>query len=472
MEINKKTIQEQRRLLVANEIQPIDLLEAVQKSYESQKDLNAYLEFFEDAKDQAKAIPRINAESPNLMGIPGGIKDNIAIKDRHMSCASRMLENYISPYNATVVESLDKQGFVNTGRLNHDEFAIGASGAYSAFGPTLNPLDKERFCGGSSSGSAVCVAAGMASFALGTDTGGSSRLPASYCGIYGFKPTYGAISRYGVAEYAPSLDTVGILARCPADIEIVFDVITGEDVMDETTQGIARQIEKHRCMSFKGLKVAIFEKLLQRTHPSVQAAFQKAYDCLKHEGAQFKSVDLGMEDILLSVYYITACSEAASSLSRYDGARYGFCPDFKGKSIEELYCEARTQGLGHEVQRRILLGNYFLSEKNYNQWYGKASSMRRALIEKADILAKEGYDIYLLPGFNEAQPINASEEDTYASDLVGVFANLMGVPALCLPLHSGDHGLPVSFQLSGARGSDRKVLDVGEQLHQRLNSRS
>ncbi len=467
--INHLTIQEQHGLLKKKEIKPSQLVSECVKAYEESKDLNAYLEFFEDAKDRAAQLDGQQPQDHPLWAIPGAIKDNIAMKDRKMTCASKILENFVSPYNATVIKRLQNAEFINLGRLNHDEFAIGASGFYSAFGPTLNPLDRQRFPGGSSSGSAVAVAAGLASFALGTDTGGSCRLPASYCGVYGFKPTYGTIPRDGVAEYAPSLDTVGILARCPLDIDYVYQQISGKDIMDESS----RDPQEYFCscdeeVSLKGLKVAVFRRLLERCHPAVQQAFQQAYDVLKSEGAEFKDVELDVEDILLNTYYVTACSEASSSLSRYDGARYGMCLDAQGKTIERLYAQTRTSGFGHEVQRRILLGNFFLAEQNYQQWYAKALSIRQHLADRSEQLAKEGFCTYLLPGFNEAQKIDASEEDTYSSDLVGVFANLMGVPALALPLSSGRHGLPVSFQLSGARGSDRRVLGIGQQLYLRL----
>ncbi len=469
MGINKLTIQEQHELLKKKEIKPSQLVQAYEKAYQESKNLNAYLEFFEDAKEQAAQLDTQEPQDHVLWAIPGAIKDNIAMKNRKMTCASKILENFVSPYDATVIKRLAKAQCVNLGRLNHDEFAIGASGFYSAFGPTLNPLDAQRFPGGSSSGSAVAVAAGLASFALGTDTGGSCRLPASYCGVFGFKPTYGTIPRDGVAEYAPSLDTVGILARCPQDIDFIYQQISGKDIMDESS----RDRQEYFCncdkeVSLKGLKVAVFRRLLERCRPAVQQAFQQAYDLLKSEGAEFKDVELDVEDILLNTYYITACSEAASSLSRYDGARYGLYLDAKGKTMDQLYAQTRTAGLGHEVQRRILLGNFFLSGQNYQQWYAKALSIRQHLADRSEELAREGFCTYLLPGFDEAQKIDASEEDTYSSDLVGVFANLMGVPALALPLSSGKHALPVSFQLSGARGSDRRVLSIGQQFYLRL----
>lgn len=470
MSINQLTIEEQRKLLKSGELTPQQLVDEYRKVYEAEHDLNAYLEFFEDATEQAR---QLEAEGPRdnvLWGIPGAIKDNIAMKGRKMTCASRMLENYVSPYDANVIERLNEAGFINLGRLNHDEFAIGASGCYSAFGATLNPLDRQRFAGGSSSGSAVAVAAGMASFALGTDTGGSCRLPASYCGVFGFKPTYGAIPRHGVAEYAPSLDTVGILARCPQDIASVYDHIAGKSYLDESSCDIGADYGNvvQGQTSLKGLKVAVFRKLLERCYPNVQQAFQLAYDLLRTEGAEFKDIDLGIEDILLNVYYVTACSEASSSLGRYDGARYGLCLPAEGKTIDELYAQTRGAGLGHEVQRRILLGNFFLSEQNYHHWYAKALSIRQHLALRSEELAQEGFSIYLLPGFNQAQKVDASEEDTYSSDMAGVFANLMGVPSLALPLMKSTDNLPVSFQLSGARGSDRRVLHIGQQLYLRL----
>jgi aspartyl-tRNA(Asn)/glutamyl-tRNA(Gln) amidotransferase subunit A len=455
----------QRELLLSKQISPSDLVQAYIANYQAHNtEWNIYLELFNDALDAAKTIDDIALQQHLLAGIPGALKDNIAVKGRRMSCASHILDGYVSPYNATVIDRLEQAHFINMGRLNHDEMAMGATGRYSAFGPTLNPLDTQRLVGGSSSGSAAAVAAGMASFTLGSDTGGSCRLPASYAGIYGFKPTYGAIPRYGLAEYAPSLDTVGILARSPLDIAYVYHTIAGAAAQDDSSVSLSTDgIHPYQPADLKGMKIAVFSRLLERCHESVQQAFAKAQAWLIAQGAQMQEVVLGIEDHLLSAYYITACSEAASSLSRYDGARYGLKVD-NVTDTDQMFCQTRTQGFGHEVQRRILLGNYFLQEANYHAYYDRSRMLRRQLRDSSQKLADDGIQLYLLPGFGEAPIIGASEEDSYASDLVGVFANLVGVPALAMPLYKGANGLPVSFQLSGPHGSDALVLRVGEMM--------
>ncbi len=464
MSVNQLSLTQLSAALAKGELKPSTLVQAYYDAYRNQLDLNAYVEFFEDALEAAHAMDSQRPSGNPLWAMPGAIKDNFSVKNRKLSCASQMLENYVSPYTSTLVSRLEEASFINLGRLNMDEFAMGATGHYSAHGPTLNPLDKLRVPGGSSSGSASAVAAHTAAFTLGSDTGGSSRLPASYTGVCGFKPSHGALSRYGLTAFAPSLDVPGIIAQTPADIAVVFHALAGVDKMDESTRPVnTTTLVPLQPLSLKGMKVASFSGLMQRADASVQAAYAKAVAWLVAQGAVLEEVELGLEDTLLRTYYATCCSEAASSLARFDGARYGL--KLQAGTIEELFCQTRHDGFGHEVRRRILLGNYFLKEENYDQWYNKAAHIRNALRERVIEITNNGCQLFLWPGFHEASPIDAPSADSYTSDLVGVLANLFGGPALAMPIHTGPAGLPVSVQLSGAWGSDATVLQAGAQLY-------
>lgn len=464
MSVNQLSLTQLSVALAKGELKPSTLVKSYYDAYCVQQDLNAYVEFFEDALELAQVLDTQRPTGHPLWAMPGAIKDNFSVKNRYLSCASQMLANYVSPYTSTLVQRLEEVNFINLGRLNMDEFAMGATGRYSVHGPTLNPLDKMRVPGGSSSGSASAVAAHTTAFALGSDTGGSSRLPASYTGVCGFKPSHGALSRYGLTAFAPSLDVPGILAQTPADIAMVFHALAGVDTFDESTRSVnITALAPIQPLSLKGVKIASFSSLMKRADISVQVAYAKAEAWFVAQGAVLKEVDLGFEDTLLRTYYAICCSEAASSLARFDGARYGL--KLQADTIEELFCQTRHDGFGHEVRRRILLGNYFLKEENYDQWYNKAAHIRNALRERIIEIAQNGCQLFLWPGFHEASPIDAPPVDNYTSDLVGVLANLFGGPALAMPIHSGEAGLPVSVQLSGVWGNDAQVLQTGSQLY-------
>jgi aspartyl-tRNA(Asn)/glutamyl-tRNA(Gln) amidotransferase subunit A len=464
MQPNKLTLTEIISGYKKKEFKPSELVAAYKKEYEAHKELNAYIEFFDEAEEKARELEAKAKGSQPLWGIPGAIKDNFAVKGKGQTCASHILQGYISPTDSVVVDRLNKNGFINLGRVNMDEMAMGATGRYSYYGPTLNPLDHNRVVGGSSSGSACAVAADMAAFSMGSDTGGSSRLPASNTGICGFKPTYGAIPRSGLAAFAPSLDVPGILAKTPEDIAVVFDAVAGSSRLDESSINVDKAgLLTAEPVSLKGKKIGCFTKFAAKAHTTVLNAFEHVKDYLRSEGAVLIDIDLEVESHLLNIYYTTACSEAASSLSRYDGARYGLKLD--AETSDKLFRKTRTEGFGHEVQRRILLGNYFLREENYKDWYEKALHIRQRLRNKINSLTQDDINIFLIPGFNEAALIDAPEEDNYTSDLVSVFANLSGIPALALPVKEGENKLPVSIQLSGAHGQDAKILKLGQMLY-------
>jgi aspartyl-tRNA(Asn)/glutamyl-tRNA(Gln) amidotransferase subunit A len=471
MEINQLTLAQIMAGYQKGQFKPSELVASYYKAYQLLPKLNAYVEFFEEALTEAKKFDDQPIRADQLLwAIPGAIKDNFAVKNHLMTCASKVLQGFVSPVDAVVVERLNKAGFINLGRLNMDEMAMGGAGLYSCYGPTLNPLDKNRVSGGSSSGSASAVAANMAAFALGSDTGGSSRLPASYTGVCGFKPSYGALPRSGLAAFSPSLDVPGIVAKTPLDIALVFKAIAGISPADETTIEVdTTGLYPINKPNIKGTKIGFFHKFLQYVHPDVVKATMMAKDYLVSEGAQLVEVDLGLEDVLLKVYYNTACAEAASSLSRYDGARYGI--KVKAETSEHLFNLSRSEGFGSEVQRRILMGNYFLLAENYNFTYAKAQRIRSYLRHQLNGLAKQGISLFLVPGFNEANPINAPEEDNYSSDNVGVLANLTGTPSLAMPIDCGKNGLPVSVQVAGMQGNDNAVLQLANTMFNGLVKR-
>ncbi|NIZ19351.1 amidase family protein [Entomospira culicis] len=469
MSIKQLTAYQVHQAYQKGELTPPEVVAAYAQSHQETPEINAFIEHFgADAMAKANALTK-NQDASLLWGIPGALKDNISVKNKKLTCASAMLENYTSPYDSSIVEQLNRAQFINLGRLNMDEFAMGSTGRYSSHGATRNPLDAQRVAGGSSSGSAAAVAAHQALFTIGTDTGGSSRLPASYTGVCGFKPTYGAISRYGVNMLSPSFDVPGILAHTPEDIAMVYQSLLKEDTRDQIVRPIAYRFDNVRKQpSLKGVKIGLLDSLLDRADADVVKAYALVKQLLLDAGAELVPFDLGVESELIKVYYILMCSEAATTLSRFDGARYGNAVD--ASDIESLIAQTRIQRLGHEVVRRILMGNYFLMEENYAQWYMRALHIRGQLVERFTQVGKEmGATLWLWPGFHEAAMISAPERDNYASDIVAVAANLYGGPAVALPVMKGSHGLPVSVQIAGTVGNDEAVLQLADLIYRQVN---
>lgn len=469
IELNYLSIEEIASKYKDGSLKPSQLVQSYYDAYKKHIGLNAYVEFFENVLEEAKALDNEKVDPNNpLWGIGGATKDNFAIKGQIQSCCSKFLENYRSPYSATTVKDLQAKKSFLLGRASMDEFAMGASGLLSAFGAVKNFVNQNRLAGGSSSGSAVAVASGLATFALGSDTGGSVRVPASYNGIYGFKPTYGAISRYGVMTLAASLDVVGIMARSPIDVGYVFNALAHESSEDESTisvknESFAVNKEINQTINLKDLKIAGFASMLKGCKPSVEKAYNKVKDWLISEGAIVEEINLDVVDILLKTYYLTVCSEASSSFARLDGIRFG--TKVAGDTVEEIFFKSRSDLLGHELKRRVLLGNYFLKEENYNEFYNKALHIRNFLRSSMQDLSSRGFNLFLGPGFNEAPLINASEEDTYASDLLAVLANLYGGPAMAVPVLKGEEDLNVSVQFFGSVGFDLEVIRLSNMWH-------
>ncbi len=395
-----------------------------------------------------------------LDGIPFGVKDNFCTAGLRTTCASRMLEDFVPPYSATAVQRLCDAGAILLGKQNMDEFAMGSSTEHSALMRTNNPHDVTRVPGGSSGGSAAAVAMGLGVFSLGSDTGGSVRQPASFCGVYGLKPTYGAISRYGVIEMATSLDSVGIFARTAEDCKTVFDVIAGEDPMDATSY-----TPKDVPIPARPLRVATLSELGEQSMPaSVLHAVERVKDVLADRGAHFGKASLPAPDQALAAYSVLVAAESASNLARFDGIRYG--KRIEGEDLFSIYANTRAEGFGDEVKRRILFGSYVLLQEHREAFYERAREVRRQVKRGMQRLFSE-CDLLLTPTVPELPFLHGqvrTPEQMYRADLCTVYANLAGLPAISIPFGKTENGLPLSVQLTAGRGMEALLFRVAEVL--------
>lgn len=432
------------------------------------KKINAYISLSkENALKRAEEVQKLiecgELDSP-LAGVPIAIKDNICTKGLKTTCASKMLENFVPVYNATVIDRLEKAGAIIIGKLNMDEFAMGSTGETSYFGATFNPHDTNRVAGGSSSGAAASVASKESFLSLGSDTGGSVRQPAAYCGVTGFKPTYGTVSRYGLVAYASSLDQIGPVGKDVTDCAAITDIIRGKDNLDSTTLDVYNNLLDSLNGDINGMKIAIPRECLSESlKPDVKARILDVSDKLKELGAIVEYIDLPILDYVIPTYYIIASAEASSNLSRYDGVKYGYRNE-NTDSVADLYIKSRSEGFGKEVKKRILLGTFVLSSGYFDAYYRKALKAK-AIIKNEFDKVFEDYDAILTPTApNTAPIIEESLSDPlkmYLSDIFTVFANLAGLPALSIPCGLSNEGLPIGAQIVGQRMNDDKVLNIG-----------
>ncbi len=467
MDLSTLTITEARRALDAKEYSALDLTNAYLDAIEKKNgEIHAYLEVWADsAREEAKAADAVIAagKSQPLTGIPIAVKDNILIEGRIASAASKILENYKASYDATVISKLKAQGVVFLGRTNMDEFALGSSTENSAYGPTKNPHDTSRVPGGTSGGSAAAVAAGMALAALGSDTGGSIRQPAAFCGIAGLKPTYGAVSRSGLIAAASSLDQIGTLGKNVEDAKILFDAVRGHDAMDSTSLPDANIPPK------AGRKViGVPREFLTDLTPEIRAQFESTLDTLKNKGYTIVDVALPSLQYALAVYYIINPAEVSTNLARLDGIRYGL--SVPADVIGEVYSKTRAAGFGPETRRRVLVGTFVLSSGYADAYYRKARSVRELI--RADFAkAFETVDAIVMPttpspAFKLGEK-NSDPVSLYLEDIFTVPVNLAGVPAISVPggtVERDGKKLPVGFQIIGAWGGEQTIFAIGKDV--------
>ncbi|MBT3275057.1 MAG: Asp-tRNA(Asn)/Glu-tRNA(Gln) amidotransferase subunit GatA [Spirochaetales bacterium] len=474
-DLTQLTLHELKLQLDSGDISSLDTVQAFRMAWESdekkEKSVNGYVEFFDDAEEEAKKADRVRGAGNGgiLNGLPLAVKDNIQIKGKSATCASKILQGYTAPYSATVIDRLSSQGAIYLGRTNMDEFAMGSSCEYSCYGPTRNPIDRDRTAGGSSGGSAAVVAARQAPFALGSDTGGSVRLPASFCGVYGLKPSYGTLSRYGLVAFGSSLDQIGCLARSPEDIALILSAASGVDSRDHTSEDTDFSgCYPLKAGSLRGLKVGIPEELISDAiDPEIITVFEHFRDWMSSEGAEVSVVSLPVLDACVAMYYIIAPAEASSNLSRFDGVKYGY-RNSDGTSLLEMYENTREEGFGAEVKRRILIGNYVLSSGYYDAYYKKAQQVRALLSAKINE-ALTSVDILLsptspTPAFRLGEKVN-DPLAMYLTDICTTAANLTKIPSLSIPAGNTGTGLAAGVQISGKRYSELQLLEIAAAWH-------
>ncbi|MDN5049111.1 Asp-tRNA(Asn)/Glu-tRNA(Gln) amidotransferase subunit GatA [Aliarcobacter butzleri] len=407
--------------------------------------------------------------SQSGVGIPIAIKDNINVKNWEITCSSNILKGYISPYNATVIEKLEKAGLSPFGRTNMDEFAMGSSTESSCYGKTLNPIDNEKVPGGSSGGSAAAVAGGIAIAALGTDTGGSIRQPAAYCGCVGMKPTYGRVSRYGITAYSSSLDQCGPITQNVEDAAILYDIISGYDPMDSTSANINCEAVTPKLNSDKKLTIAVIDNFVSQASPAIQKGFQKAVNALEEAGHKIIHKNMLDTQKIVSTYYIVATAEASANLARFDGVRFG---NRKGDAgLKDMYVQTKSQGFGHEVQKRIMLGSFVLSSGYYDAYYIKAQKVRHLIKDEYSKIFSEA-DLILSPVAPTTAPKFGSFKtslEMYLSDIYTISVNLAGLPAISLPVDKDEDGMPIGLQFIANAYEEQTLFDGALSLEKAIN---
>ena len=485
IDLKTLTIKKAHDALAKGEYSAVDLAEAYLSEIEKKnKELNAYLEVFADVREQAKEADRRtqSGAADTLTGIPIAIKDNILIEGRHAGAGSKILEGYRASYDATAIRKLKERGVVFLGRTNMDEFAMGSSTENSAFGVTRNPHDLSRVPGGSSGGSAAAVAAHLALAALGSDTGGSIRQPAAFCGVVGLKPTYGRVSRYGLIAMSSSLDVIGPFAKSIEDAEILFEAIAGRDPMDSTSiepptiinqqpttnnQQLTTHDRRPTARFRIGVPKAVYE--LGGLDKDVRAHFEASLEKVAQRGAEILTIELPSLKYALPVYYIIMPAEASTNLARFDGVKYGFHAG--SDTLLGEYLATRGRGFGREVRRRILLGTYVLSSGYYDAYYGKAVALRAKIQEelRGAFASSSAVDVIATPttptpafeiGEKTSDPLSM-----YLADIFTVTANIAGVPALSFPsgvVKRNGKQVPLGMQLMGAHGREDFLFAAGK----------
>ena len=468
MELTDLTVHELMEKVKNKEI----TIEEITKAYanrinEKESEVNAFV---------STRLDEAIAESKNPeAGIPIGIKDNICTKGIKTTCSSKMLENFVSPYDATVITKIKEKNMPILGKLNMDEFAMGSSTENSSFKITRNPWNLNKVPGGSSGGSAAAVAANLVPWALGSDTGGSIREPASFCGIVGLKPTYGLVSRSGLVAFASSLDQIGPMTKDVEDSALLLNIIAGHDENDSTSVKKEKiDYTKNLKNSIQGMKIGVPKEFFgEGINPEVKKSLENSIEEYKKLGAIVEECSLDVSESSLAAYYIIACAEASSNLGRFDGIRYGYrAKDYK--NLKELFVKSRTEGFGKEVKRRIILGTYVLSSGYYDAFYKKAQKVRTYVKNKFDECFKK-YDVLLTPvapttAFDIGSKTNNPLE-MYLADICTVSINIASVPAISIPCGVDSNNMPIGMQLIGNRFQEEKILNAAYAIEQQIKFR-
>ena len=470
--LNKK-IEEINKLLKEGKIKPIDLVEEAYENIENNKELNAYITLNkEEALKQAKELE--GKEVDNLLfGLPIAIKDNIVTKGLRTTCASHILDNFIPIYDATIVEKVKEKNMIIIGKTNMDEFAMGSSSRTSYFGAPKNPWNKEKICGGSSGGAAATIAARDVLFAIGSDTGGSIRQPASYTGIVGMKPTYGRISRYGLIAFASSLDQMGPMTKNVYENAVLLNAIVGKDEKDLTSvhreeEDFTRLIGK----DIKGMKIAVPKFLMgDIVSKEVKTAIEDTIKLLEKKGAKVDYVDIKYIENAMTLYQIIAMGEASSNLARFDGIRYGHSKE-NPEDIKDLYYQTRAEGFGEEVKRRIMVGSYLLSGENAKIYYNKALSIRDDIRKEFKNVFKK-YDLVIGPttvttAYDLTDPMNDPSK-SFMDDILVIPVNMAGLPGMNIPVGFDEGHMPIGMQIIGDSFEEAKMYQLASFLEKELN---
>ena len=475
MSIIDLTVYELKEKLKNKELTSKEIVQAyVDRIKEKEEDVQAFVTTLE--KEALEQADKLDKEGINeLAGIPIGIKDNICTKGIKTTCSSKMLENFVSPYDATVMEKVNAEKLIDLGKLNMDEFAMGASTEHSYFKKIRNPWNLNKVPGGSSGGAAAAVAANMVPWTLGSDTGGSIRQPASFCGVVGLKPTYGLVSRYGLVAFASSLDQIGPITKDVRDSAMLLNVIAGHDKKDSTSVDLEKKdYLKALKNDVKGLKIGVPKEFFgEGINEEVKEKLKESIEIYKELGAEVEEFSLDIAKYSLATYYIIACAEASSNLGRFDGIRYGYrAKEFK--DLTDLFRKSRSEGFGEEVKRRIILGTYVLSSGYYDAYYKKAQKVRTLVMKEFD-KAFEKYDVILTPtsptvAFN----IGEKTEDPlqmYLSDICTVSVNIAGLPGISIPCGVDSANMPIGMQLIGNRFQEEVILNAAYTFEQKIKFR-
>ncbi|AVP37517.1 Asp-tRNA(Asn)/Glu-tRNA(Gln) amidotransferase subunit GatA [Staphylococcus felis] len=478
MSIRYESIENLQKMIKNNEIKPSEIVKDIYNAIEeTDPTIQSFLALDKDnAIKKAEALDALQEKGQiegKLFGIPMGIKDNIITEGLETTCASKMLEGFVPIYESTVMKKLHAENGILIGKVNLDEFAMGGSTETSYFKKTVNPFDHKAVPGGSSGGSAAAVAAGLVPFTLGTDTGGSIRQPAAYCGVVGLKPTYGRVSRFGLVAFASSLDQIGPITRNVKDNALVLEAISGEDEMDSTSApGVATDFTSEIGNDIQGMKIALPKEYIgEGVDEEVKSAVLEAAETLKTLGATVEEVSLPRTSAGIPSYYVIASAEASSNLARFDGIRYGYHSK-DAKSLEELYKMSRSEGFGDEVKRRIFLGTYVLSSGYFDAYYKKAQKVR-TLIKNDFEKVFEDYDVIIGPttptvAFDLGSEIN-DPLTMYANDLLTTPVNLAGLPGISLPCGLAENKRPIGLQLIGKPFDEKTLYRVAYQYETKFN---